>query len=478
LTSFSKNLISNTDIYRRLHITFLKVTMNAARLVGQAFDTLVQNHLHLSGSRPEKLEIACETVLSAFDRDPLSILGPVCEQLMKTAKKSRRAPYLSVAQWIHERATSKFDHAVQESLRNFAGASDTKRRTMGCCILIRSLALSEVASALVAPLTAIVDDFTSVTPSVFEMGFFNADLFASLVCGTVDQPLQKCASRLAIWMEDAHPIVAPSASELAKHLRSQTMRDEAVIPLIGLMPTDIPPSFDRTQSVWMAIVPAPFANPLKRIEFGFSIGRGDDDRLRTEIAQLSTERAQFASIISVALSVRPTAIQNIARALFRFGIHRKETAAFDPHSLSQILEQSDDLTGIAVTFLSEMALGNAQECVPQLFPLLTSDKPAARKNSLELLPRILSRDLEDSLRRMIASNLLPLVGDEAISVRVDIAKLCVSVPPSFIVPPLMRMLSDRDERKRSTRSASIQKILAETTEPGDLLQTIFDSALA
>jgi hypothetical protein len=50
--------------------------MNAARLVGQAFDTLVQNHLHLSGSRPEKLEIACETVLSAFHRDPLSILAP------------------------------------------------------------------------------------------------------------------------------------------------------------------------------------------------------------------------------------------------------------------------------------------------------------------------------------------------------------------------------------------------------------------
>jgi HEAT repeat protein len=125
-----------------------------------------------------------------------------------------------------------------------------------------------------------------------------------------------------------------------------------------------------------------------------------------------------------------------------------------------------------------MALSNPQECVPQLFPLLQSDKPTARKNSLELLSRILNGNLEDSIRQMIASNLLPLVGDEAISVRVDIPKLFVSVPPGFIVPPLFRLLSDRDERKRSTASTAVKKILRETTEPSELLQTILDCALA
>jgi hypothetical protein len=124
-----------------------------------------------------------------------------------------------------------------------------------------------------------------------------------------------------------------------------------------------------------------------------------------------------------------------------------------------------------------MALANAEECVPQLIPLLTSQKPAGRKNSLELLSRILSGDLDDRLRQMIALNLLPMIGDEAISVRVDIPKLFVSVPPGFIVPHLMKILSDTDERKRSTASASIQKILRETTEPDDLLQTILDAAL-
>jgi hypothetical protein len=450
--------------------------MNAAKLVSQAFDTLVQHHVKLSGSRAENLEIACETVLSAFERDPLTILGPICEQLTKTAKKARRAPYLNVAQWIHERATTSFDNAVRTSLLDFSSSGDTKRRAMGCCILVRSLVLSSVASSVVSNFASIVDDFTSTTASVFEMEIFNTAVFACSACGAADGSLAKCAGRFAIWMKESHPIVAAAASELVRHLKGQP--DEAVIPLIPLMRTDIPPSLDRARAGWAAIVPAPFDAPLKWIEFGLAIGRCDEERLRAEIAQLSSEKGQFSSIISVGLSIRHTAVQNIARALFRFGIHGKEMAAFDPHSLSQILEQSDNLTGIAITFLSEMALANAQECVPQLFPLLQSDKPAARKNSLKLLSRILDGDLHDPLRQLIASNLLPMVGDDAVSVRVDIPKLFVSVPPSFIVPPLMKLLSDRDERKRSTASAAVKRILRETTDPAELLQTILDCALA
>ena len=60
--------------------------------------------------------------------------------------------------------------------------------------------------------------------------------------------------------------------------------------------------------------------------------------------------------------------------------------------------------------------------------------------------------IDKQIRQMIATNLLPMVGDEAINVRVDIPKLFVSVPPTFIVPPLIHLLSDKDERKRSVAS--------------------------
>jgi hypothetical protein len=79
------------------------------------------------------------------------------------------------------------------------------------------------------------------------------------------------------------------------------------------------------------------------------------------------------------------------------------------------------------------------------------EKLVERKNALNFLSCILSGELDDSVRRMVATNLLPVIVDESISICVDIPKLFVSVPPGFIVPHLMRLLSDRDERKRPSR---------------------------
>jgi hypothetical protein len=452
--------------------------MNPARSVAQAFDLLVHNHAKLSGSHEERLDIACETVLASFEHDPNSILGPICEQITRTQKKSRRLPYLNVAQWIHERSTASFDEFIRSAIAEFAASSgEPKRRMMGCCILIRSLALSSVAPSRLAAICASVDSFTSVGASVFEMDVFNTALFTCSVCGYCGRDLVTCVDRFSIWMKSAHPIVSTAAAELSSYLQTPEKNDQEVIPLIPLMRTDIPPSSEKCQSVWSKLAAEPFASGVRWIELGLAIGRCDPDRLRGEIASLSSDRGQFASIITVSLSVVNRTIQRIGRALFRFGIHGKETAAFDPSSLSQILEQTDTLTTIAITFLSEMALANANECVPQLFPLLQSDKPAARKNSLKLLSRILSGELDDSVRQIIATNLLPMISDESISVRVDIPKLFVSVPPGFIVPHLMRLLGDRDEKKRSTASASLKRILKETSDPANLLKTVLDFAL-
>jgi hypothetical protein len=65
--------------------------------------------------------------------------------------------------------------------------------------------------------------------------------------------------------------------------------------------------------------------------------------------------------MSVALSVGDPTIEGVARAFFRLRIHWKEAATFDLQSFSQIVEHADDLTRIAVTFLSEMARANATE---------------------------------------------------------------------------------------------------------------------
>ena len=458
--------------------------MNQAKNVSHSFDILIKNHSKLNGSKSEELEIACETVSRAFEKDPSLILGPICEQITRTTKKSRRAPYLNVAQWIHEKSTPEFDEFISNTLKNFVNDEALKRQAMGCCVIIRSLAISSCGKVIIASLIDIIQAFTSPQPSLFEMEIFNTTLFILYVLGVTDIRLQLCISRFSLWMKKIHPIAASAARELLKFVKENNgeMSYSKYIPLLR---SDIPPSSDRCRECWSRIAQAPFTATLDWIELGLVIGRFEDEKIREQIALLTTsgssnsseKQAQFSSILTVALSAQDTSIQAVARALFRFGVHGKESAAFDPHSLSQILEQSDDLTEIAITFLSEMALANAKECVPQLFPLLHSDKPSARKNSLELLSRILKGNIKPSIRQMIATSLLPLVGDEAITVRVDIPKLFVSVSPTFIVPPLIKLLSDKDERKRATASSSVSLILKETKEPEVLLDTILNCAL-
>ncbi|OHT17407.1 hypothetical protein TRFO_12361 [Tritrichomonas foetus] len=450
--------------------------MNQAKNVSQSFDLLVANHNKLNGSKTESMEVACETVFASFTKDPSSILGPICEQITRTTKKSRRMPYLNVAQWLHEKGTTDFDKFISSSISGFLEDSSLKRQVMGCCVIIRILAISSCGKSIINPLIDIIQTFTSSQASLFEMEIFNTTLFLLSVLAITDVKLQLCVSRFAIWMKNVHQISSVSSRELLKILKENS-GDYSYVKFIPLIRSDIPPSLDKCRDIWARIVPSPFSSPIDWIELGIVLGRFEDEKIREQIASLSTEQGQFSSILTVALSAQNESIQNVARALFRFGVHGKETAAFDPHSLSQILEQSDDLTEIAITFLSEMALANAKECVPQLFPLLQSDKPSARKNSLELLSRILKGNLKPSIRQMIATSLLPLVGDDAITVRVDIPKLFVSVSPTFIVPPLIRLLSDKDERKRSTASSSISLILKETKSPDVLLDTILNCTL-
>lgn len=450
--------------------------MRAARSVARSLDFMVSNHSKLVGSRPEDLQDACDDVLTALEKDPSSILGPICEQLTRTTKKSKRSPYISVAHWLYEKAHASFEAFVTQEIRDFAGGNGNKRRVMGCSILLRSLALVSLAKGTVESLASIVSHFESSQASLFEMEVFNGALFACQVTASVDRDLIRCVKKFSEWMKETKPIASIAADEFARALE-KGLNESDVSPLIPLMRTDIPPSSEKCQASWAKIAAKPFESRLNWIEFGLSVGRCEDERLRNEIASLSNEKGQFSSIITVALSVSDDSIQSIARALFRFGIHGKESASFDPASLSQILEQSDDLTDIAITFLSEMALANAKECVPQLFPLLQSDKASARKNSLELLSRILKGRIEMSVRKMIANNLLPMVSDEAISVRVDIPKLFVSLPPDFIVPPLIKMLGDKNEKKRSTASESINQIMKTTEDPALLLKTVLDCAL-
>ena len=450
--------------------------MRVARSVAKSLDFMVANHAKLAGSRPEDLQDACDDVLVALEKDPASILGPICEQLTRTAKRSKRAPYIAVAHWLHEKANSSFEKFVVDEIREFAGGAGNKRRVMGCSVLLRSLALVGLAKATVESLCSIVANFESAQASLFEMEVFNGALFACQVTASVGRDLTRCVTKFAEWMKEGKPIAGVSADELVRVL-GKGVSDCDVSPLIPLMRTDIPPSSEKCQSAWGKIAGKPFESRMNWIEFGLAIGRCDEARLRSEIASLANEKGQFSSIITVALSAADDTIQAIARALFRFGIHGKESASFDPASLSQVLEQSDDLTDIAITFLSEMALANAKECVPQLFPLLQSDKASARKNSLELLSRILKGRIDMSVRKMIANSLLPMVADEAISVRVDIPKLFVSLSPDFIVPPLIKMLGDKNEKKRSTASESINQIMKTTEDPALLLKTVLDCAL-
>lgn len=441
--------------------------------LGKAFDIVVKNYANLKGSKEPALDRACTSVLLSVTENPASILGPICEQLTKSNNRKKRIPYLTVASWIHERLMHEFDNFIIKSLTEFSKGKYDKRRAMGACILIRSSAIVSCASKIIRPLSSVLDSFTSDAPSLFEMEVFNTFIFCSTAVDYDGDEIIPAIVNYCRWFSTKHPISTASAAGLLNEFK----RDRSFAELLARLRTDILPSTESIQQGWAKIAAAPFEAVREWISVGIQLGRFDDERLRSEIANISKEKGQFSSIITVSLSIENNTIRNIAKALFRFGIHGKETAAFDPHSLSQILEQSDDLTGIALTFLSEMALSNAKECLPQLFPLLNSEKPVARKNALALLQKVVDGHVGPEIMQMIAANLLPLVGDDAISVRVDIPKLFVGVPPQSIVPPLIRMLSDESEKRRSTATASLKKIMETTTQPDEVLRIILDTAL-
>lgn len=180
--------------------------MQKTKSVSQAFDVLVKNHKKLHGSKVESLEIACETVFEAFSKDQSVILGPICEQITRTTKKARRQPYLDIAQWLHEKATTKFDQYIVDSITGYLNDDTLKRQTMGCCTIIRVLAISSCGRSIIGSLIEIIQKFTSDVASLFEMEIFNTTLFLLSVTGITDVRLQLCASRYSIWMETVHPI--------------------------------------------------------------------------------------------------------------------------------------------------------------------------------------------------------------------------------------------------------------------------------
>ena len=441
--------------------------------IGKAFDIVVKNYAKLKGSKDPALDSACTSVLLSVTENPPSILGPICEQLTKSSNKKKRTPYLTVASWIHERLMHEFDNYIVKSLTDFSKGKEDRRRAMGACILIRSSAIVSCASKIIQPLSTVLDSFSSDSPSLLEMEIFNTFIFCATAVDYRGDEITPAVVNYCRWFATLHPISTASAAGLLNEFK----KDRSYAELLAKLRTDVLPSTESIQQGWAKIAAAPFEATKDWISVGIQLGRFDEERMRNEIANISKEKGQFSSIITVSLSIENDTIRNISKALFRFGIHGKETAAFDPQSLSQILEQSDDLTGIALTFLSEMALSNAKECLPQLFPLLNSDKPVARKNALALLQKVVDGHVGPEIMQMIAANLLPLVGDDAISVRVDIPKLFVGVPPQSIVPPLIRMLSDGSEKRRSTATASLKKIMETTDQPDELLRIILDTAL-
>lgn len=441
--------------------------------LGKAFDIVVKNHNKLKGSKEKTLEEACSSVLLSISDKPKSILGPICEQLTRSNNKKRRAPYLNVASWVHEKLLQEFDNFIVKVLTDYSNGKEDRRVAMGVCIIIRSLAIVSCSSKVVEPLSKIISQFTSETPSLFEMEIFNTFIFVATVYDGNIEILKPPIICYVSWFEKLHPI-----SSVAAHcLLNELQNNESLRELIHKLRTDIAPSTDDIQKSWANIAQKPFEDIKSWTNLGIQLGRFDDERIRNEIANISSEKGQFSSIITVALSTDNDTVREVARALFRFGIHGQETAAFDPSSLSQILEQSDELTGIALTFLAEMALANAKDCLPQLFPLLSTDKPQARKNALALLQKVVDGHVGPAIRQMIAAHLLPMIGDEAISVRVDIPKLFAGVPPQTIVPSLIRMLGDSSEKKRSTATECLKKIMQNDTSPEELLRIFLDTAL-
>jgi len=441
--------------------------------LGNSFDLILKNHDKLKGSKESKLDEACSWMIDKMQKDPKFIMFPIFEQITKSAKKSKRTPLLDVANWIHEKVPKQFDELLLSVFESWDKGTSEKRRAMGASILIRSLAIFSCCQELNQPLTIIVSQFNSQKPSVFEMELFNTMIFAVSASDMIFDGLTKSIERFSTWFSEDYKISSASASELALQIKN----DKSYSKIIAKLRMDIPPSSESTLALWTQIVESPFTKTMEWISFGLSLGRFDEEHLRSEIASISRQKGDFSSVITVALSADNRSIRNVARAIFRFGIHGKEMASFDPSSLSSILEQSDELTDIALTFLCEMSLSNPEKCVPQLFPLLSSDKPQSRKNALALLQKIVDGKIEASVLNLIASNLIPLVGDDAISVRVDIPKLFASTSTTFIVPSLMRMLSDPNEKKRSTASASIKLIMEKCEDPENLLKIILDYAL-
>ncbi|EAY20940.1 hypothetical protein TVAG_171970 [Trichomonas vaginalis G3] len=445
----------------------------ASLTLGNAFDIVVKNHNKLKGSKEKVLEEACSSILLSVSEKPKSILGPICEQLTRTTSKKRRLPYLNVAVWIHEKLLQEFDNFIIKTIQDYAKNKEDRRVAMGVCILIRSLAIVSCASRLLEPLSTIIGQFTSENPSLFEMEFFNTFIFIATVKEGDYSTLKPAILCYITWFQKLHPISSVSAHRLLIELEN----DYTYNTMIDKLRTDIAPSSDNIKQSWTCIAAKPFDDVKNWVLLGLQLGRFEDERIRSEIANISSEKGQFSSIISVALSTNNDTIREVARSIFRFGIHGQEAAAFDPNSLSQILEQSDDLTGIALTFLSEMALANAKECLPQLFPLLSSDKPVARKNALSLLQKVVDGHVGQEIRQMICANLLPMIGDESITVRVDIPKLFSGVKPQSVVPSLIKMLGDSSEKKRSTATECLKKIMQSTEEPEDLLRVFLDTAL-
>ena len=441
--------------------------------LGKALDIVLRNFTKLKGSKETALDTACNTVLLSVTENPSSVLGPICEQLTKSNNKKKRMPYLTVANWIHEKLMLEFDKYIIKLLTDFSKGKEDRRRAMGACILIRSSAIVSCASKIIDPLSQVISTFTSENPSLFEMEFFNTFVFCATAVNCQTDAIIPVINSYARWFQTNHPIAATAASCLLEEFSKNRDYSE----LLSKLRTDMVANTETIQQTWSFIAQKPFEDVKDWIILGLIIGRFDEERLRNEIANISKDKGQFSSIITVSLSTDNDSIRNIAKAIFRFGIHGRETAAFDPQSLSQILEQSDDLTGIALTFLSEMALANAKECLPQLFPLLNSDKPVARKNALALLQKVVDGHVGPEIRQMIAANLLPMIGDDAITVRVDIPKLFVGVPPQSIVPPLIRMLSDGSEKTRSTATASLKLMMQTSDQPQEILRIILDTAL-
>lgn len=438
--------------------------------LGTALDIVLKNHNKLKGSKEAELDNSLKYLLNYVESNPASVFGPICENVTKYNNKKKIIPYLDVCDFVHERLQTSFDAFVIETIRNFGQDDMSKRRVMGLCKIIRNLAITTSAKHIIKNLSEIISGFESDKPMIIEMEIFNTFIFLATYLNLSSELLYPPIELYIRWFEGSKQICSVAANELLKKLKDNVNCGQ----LISKLRTDVLPTSDMCKAVFARIAEKPFDDDSEWISLGLMMGRFDDERLRQEISKISTEQGQFSSVITVALSINKQSIQNIARAFFRFGIHGQEAANFDPTMLGNILESSDDIAGIALTFLSEMTIAHPDTCLSQMFPLLHSDKPIARKNAINLLDKVVNGCNEERVMKIIATYILPLVGDEDISVRVDIPKVFTKVPMSTVVPPLTRLLSDKSEKARSVASDSLKRILATTDKPEDLISILLD----